>query len=85
MKDLLAYWYECGSCEAQMIVTPRGDAPQPLPDNDDWEDPGNVDCPVCDGRMEWGGSDPVEGFFESTYGWFTLEREAARKAQGEAR
>lgn len=55
--DRTAHW---GTCENNhsMIIYPHPDAAEDLPEEEDWEDhPAFIDCPVCDARMDWGGTD----------------------------
>lgn len=42
-----------------MVIYPHPDAEKDLPDDDDDWDKGPfwIDCPVCGGHMEWGGTD----------------------------
>ena len=56
-----AHWGTCENegCLTSMVIYPHPDAPADLPeDTDDWENsPFFIDCPVCDCRMDWGGTD----------------------------
>ena len=60
-EDRTAHWGTCEneSCLTSMVIYPHPDAPADLPeDTDDWDDsPFFIDCPVCGGRMDWGGTD----------------------------
>lgn len=57
-----AYWGTCSNeqCLASMVIYPHPEAKQDLPDEDDWENSTfYINCPVCNGGMDWGGSDPA--------------------------
>ena len=55
-----AHWGTCDNenCLTSMVIYPHPDAVADLPDQNDWED-SFVDCPVCGGGMDWGGTDPA--------------------------
>jgi hypothetical protein len=43
-----------------MVIYPHPDARADLPDEDAWENSTfYISCPVCDCRMDWGGTDPA--------------------------
>jgi len=61
-KTRTAHWGTCenDTCQASMVIYPHPDAPNDLPDEDEWENSTfYISCPVCDCRMDWGGSDPA--------------------------
>lgn len=60
-EDRTAHWGTCEneSCMTSMVIYPHPDAGHDLPeDEEDWEN-GTfwIDCPVCDSKMDWGGTD----------------------------
>lgn len=43
-----------------MVIYPASGAGHDLPDEDDWENSTfYIDCPVCGGTFDWGGTDPA--------------------------
>lgn len=56
-RDRLAYWGSCDDCDARVVIYPGDD--YELPDDQvDWEGRPR-DCMICDGRVSWGGADPI--------------------------
>lgn len=56
--DRTAWWGTCDDCLALVAVYPHPERDDDIPDRDDWEEP-FPSCYVCDGRIDWGGSDPA--------------------------
>ena len=61
-EDRTAHWGTCENehCLTSIIIFPNPYALADLPeDENDWESGGTffIDCPVCDARMDWGGTD----------------------------
>lgn len=59
-EDRTATWGTCSNqaCLTSMVIYPHADRQTDLPDEEEWDTPEKfIDCPVCDSRMDWGGTD----------------------------
>lgn len=59
-EDRTAYWGTCSNqdCQCSMLIYPHPDAPQDLPDEEEWDDSTFfISCPVCASSIDWGGTD----------------------------
>jgi len=67
--DRTAHWGSCedDDCGTAMVIYAHRYAGHDLPDEDDWENGGTfyIDCPVCGGTFDWGGSDPAENIIKN--------------------
>lgn len=60
-RDSTAWWGTCDDCITNVVVYRHPEAESDLPDMDEWENGEFFSrCYVCDGRVQWGGSDRVK-------------------------
>lgn len=67
-NDRTAHWGACedDDCGTAMVIYAHSYSPQDLPDTDEWDtSPFFIDCPVCGGNFDWGGTDPAENIIKN--------------------
>lgn len=55
-----AFWGDCESCPAVLIIHAHIDSDEDLPGEGSWERGFVRTCPVCDGTMNFSGTDDAD-------------------------